>query len=244
MTLPTGSERDFDQAKQLLEEYSFDLEGYQAGELTAIWKERLEVEPSWIRTAVLEALYQGRYKAFSVEQILHAWKRRGYPLRHFNSEFERVVLGPIDPTLSRYAAISGQRPSELLTTSFEQSQAEPETLIAAEPQSKAGQDVSTGAGTNPEPTLPVNPSPSSPILPNLSGKERSQTTPIELDKSLSPPETSGIAETRQQVTPLATHFYAFSQLAPIRKFVPKSESSEFYHRLQSVAGLPAESTLS
>ncbi|WP_204138600.1 hypothetical protein [Halomicronema sp. CCY15110] len=119
MTPSTGSERDFEQATLLMAEYCFDLAGFEVEELVAIWHERLEVEPSWIRAAVLEALYLGRYKAFSVEQILQGWKRRGHPVRHFNSEFERIVLGPVDPIASKYAALTSLSPSELLSPQSE-----------------------------------------------------------------------------------------------------------------------------
>ncbi len=102
MTLPPGSERDVEQACRLLQEYSFELGGCRPTDLVNLWHHHLEADPSWIRAAVVEALYQGRYKAFSVEQILRLWKRRGYPIRHFNHDFERVVFGPVDPSLSHY----------------------------------------------------------------------------------------------------------------------------------------------
>jgi hypothetical protein len=41
--------------------------------------------------AVLEALYQGRYKVISVEEILKLWHRRGQPTFHFTHDFERLV---------------------------------------------------------------------------------------------------------------------------------------------------------
>lgn len=49
----------------------------------------------WILEAIVEALYQGRYKTISVEQILIIWQRRGCPLHHFNGEFERIVCRPL-----------------------------------------------------------------------------------------------------------------------------------------------------
>ncbi|MGA1409905.1 MAG: hypothetical protein ACO37W_09240 [Prochlorotrichaceae cyanobacterium] len=51
--------------------------------------------PSWIRIAVIEALYQGRYKVVSVQQILDIWQRRGRILSHFNREFEAIVTVPL-----------------------------------------------------------------------------------------------------------------------------------------------------
>jgi hypothetical protein len=77
--------------------------GFETGEATAVelvtsW---LEVyQAIWVRFAVVEALYQGRYKAVSIEQILTFWIRRGQPTYHFNHEFESLVCRkiPLFPT--------------------------------------------------------------------------------------------------------------------------------------------------
>ena len=76
-------------AVELLIHYSFDLSGYSASELMSRWQQRYP--DSWVHLAVVEALYQGRYKAISVEQILALWQRRGQAYYHFNMEFERLV---------------------------------------------------------------------------------------------------------------------------------------------------------
>lgn len=73
----------------LLIYYSFDLNGFTVEQLLEQWQLRYPVQ--WLCSAVIEALYQGRYKAISVEQILTLWKRRGQPLLHFNHEFERII---------------------------------------------------------------------------------------------------------------------------------------------------------
>uniref|UniRef100_A0A832M5A5 Uncharacterized protein n=1 Tax=Oscillatoriales cyanobacterium SpSt-402 TaxID=2282168 RepID=A0A832M5A5_9CYAN len=78
-------------AADLLRHYSFELGQYGLAQQIEIW---LEYYPSpWLPTAIIEALYQGRYKAISVEQILNLWQRRGHPVYHFNHEFERLVCG-------------------------------------------------------------------------------------------------------------------------------------------------------
>lgn len=83
----------------LLLHYIFDMGGYSARELVERW---LHYYPAnWVRLAVIEALYQGRYKAVSVDQILCFWQRRGQILPHFNCEFERLVCGNIQPRLRR-----------------------------------------------------------------------------------------------------------------------------------------------
>lgn len=78
-------------AVDLLQHYSFELAGYAVVQQIEIW---LEYYPSeWLPLALIEALYQGRYKAISVEQILNLWQRREHPVYHFNHEFERLICG-------------------------------------------------------------------------------------------------------------------------------------------------------
>jgi hypothetical protein len=91
------------QAVDLLVHYGFDLSGKKADKLTGEW---LTKYPGyWLRLAVVEALYQGRYKAVSVGQILSMWQRMGQPLYHFNHEFERLVCSnfPQDLTVENDA---------------------------------------------------------------------------------------------------------------------------------------------
>ncbi len=91
-------------AANLLHRYSFELEEYTVDQLLSYWQETYPI--NWIRLAIVEALYLGRYKAVSVEQILVLWKRRGQPIYHFNHEFEHLVcdkiprnsLSPNEPT--------------------------------------------------------------------------------------------------------------------------------------------------
>jgi hypothetical protein len=239
MTLPTPSDRDFDHAKLLLEEYAFDLSGFTAGELVAIWQERLEAEVSWIRSAVLEALYQGRYKAFSVEQILQAWKRRGYPVRHFTSEFERVVFGPIDPTISKYAAMTSLSPSEMMSPLTGTEAATPPAVTdgpSAEPEPHPD-------GVTP-PVQPDEPHPATLPAPDESGAIAAGPPDAVIDEPPEPLQPSPPAASAEQLSlnaylepesSMTLETSVFSQPAPIRKFVPQSEASGFYMRLQSVA---------
>ena len=78
-----------DFAVALLTQYSFDLGGYTARQLVDDWLN--DYPANWIYQGVIEALYQGRYKAISVTQLLAAWNRRGQALYHFNHEFERLI---------------------------------------------------------------------------------------------------------------------------------------------------------
>ncbi|MFM7886948.1 MAG: hypothetical protein ACKPCM_09710 [Pseudanabaena sp.] len=76
----------------LLQHYSFDLGGYTINDLTREWN---KFKPEWVRQAVIEALFQGRYKAVSVSQILQLWERKGESTCRYNREFERLVCGDV-----------------------------------------------------------------------------------------------------------------------------------------------------
>jgi hypothetical protein len=81
----------------LLIHYSFDLGGYTSSELLSQWLNNYPEK--WVRAAVIEALYRGRYKAVSINQILAVWQRRGDALHHFTHEFERLVCADLPDTL-------------------------------------------------------------------------------------------------------------------------------------------------
>lgn len=82
---------DVEPIYQLLTSYSFEAEDYPTKAVIAGWLE--EFGPVWVSHAITEALYQGRYKVISIDQILKLWQRRGQPIRHFNREFESIILG-------------------------------------------------------------------------------------------------------------------------------------------------------
>ncbi|NJL63782.1 MAG: hypothetical protein HC903_20510 [Methylacidiphilales bacterium] len=91
-----------DLATALLIHYSFDLSGYQASDLVLHWQSQFPA--NWLHLAVVEALYQGRYKAFSVQQILVMWQRREQATFHFNMEFERLICSKFPESLSAMSA--------------------------------------------------------------------------------------------------------------------------------------------
>jgi hypothetical protein len=77
----------------LLTCYGFDLRGTTTQGLINDWLK--SYSPLWIRWAVVEALYQGRYKAVSVEHLLNFWSRRGEPSYRFSCEFERLITNKL-----------------------------------------------------------------------------------------------------------------------------------------------------
>jgi hypothetical protein len=80
------------QTEALLSRYCLENKGYTSRELRELlemWRQ--DYSAKWIRLAVLEALYQGRYKVISIEQILSLWLRRGQATYHFTHEFEHLI---------------------------------------------------------------------------------------------------------------------------------------------------------
>jgi hypothetical protein len=85
-------------AAKLLTHYSFDLNGSTVSELINCWQGEYPIQ--WLHLAVIEALYQGRYKAISAQQILTFWRRRGEITYHFNMEFERMICSKFPEKLT------------------------------------------------------------------------------------------------------------------------------------------------
>lgn len=86
-------------AEDLLCYYKFALDGRSAPHVLQQWAKDYPVE--WIHLAIVEALYQGRYKAISVEQILTMWHRRQQAQPHFDSDFAQMIRQRLPKNLKR-----------------------------------------------------------------------------------------------------------------------------------------------
>ncbi|MEM8780634.1 MAG: hypothetical protein AAGF26_17560 [Cyanobacteria bacterium P01_G01_bin.49] len=84
-----SQDKAFTQISALLFRYGFDLNGVSITQLIQEWSADYSVY--WIRLGIIEALYQGRYKAISIQQILRLWQRRGQATYHFSYDFERLI---------------------------------------------------------------------------------------------------------------------------------------------------------
>ncbi|MGC1308467.1 MAG: hypothetical protein WA885_14680 [Phormidesmis sp.] len=118
------------QAAVLLESYRFELGNHDARQWVSLWLEFYR--PNWIRDAVVEALYQGRYKSVSVRQILELWHRRGQPIRHVTHDFEAAICREFGEV--KLAPIA---PENLPLPSRHSSRPNPSTLITVPPPKAA-----------------------------------------------------------------------------------------------------------
>ncbi|PSF36292.1 hypothetical protein C7H19_13885 [Aphanothece hegewaldii CCALA 016] len=110
---------NLNQVAILLSRYQFEMKGNNTQELLEQWQPLYPVR--WIRLAVVEALYQGRYKVISVEHILSLWLRRGHPTFHFNHEFERMICNNmIGSVVTNSTDIAQRRQAQTALPSFYQ----------------------------------------------------------------------------------------------------------------------------
>ncbi|WP_232435716.1 hypothetical protein [Rivularia sp. PCC 7116] len=143
-------------AVSLLTHYSFDLGGYSASELVKRWEN--QYPSNWVHLAIIEALYQGRYKAVSAQQILTLWLKRNHPSYHFNMEFERLIcnklpedlrwnnsLPPLPPALP---SVSSSRTIEEVMTSYESQQRQLVSSYQENTESEQIQTTDTFAETD------------------------------------------------------------------------------------------------
>lgn len=154
-------------AENLLRLYSFEVGGYTADQVLSRWLASHSAD--WVRLAIVEALYQGRYKSVSVEQILVFWRRRGAPLPHFNHEFDRMVCSKFPRAMpSRVGGIKlfkqafpnlGER-SSVQASRSETSPAGFDATLAALRQGRAtrpepaARSLMDSASTMPDPSVP------------------------------------------------------------------------------------------
>ncbi len=201
----------------LLSHYNFELRGYPAEELVNLWLEKYQA--NWVRLGVIEALYQGRYKAVSVEQILAVWARRGQPIYRFTHEFERLISRKLPQNLT--APLNTK--STDLSYEYILPSLTPRSLDTPEESESRRQEamVQDEAPTTIQTTLP-------PVTTAL--EEDLTEIPVESEELLS--------EALTNVSPKPSYDADWSRCEvskpPIDQFTPPPDSSGFYLKLKAV----------
>lgn len=106
MALDIG--REAEQAITLIKSFSLELNEYSPESQVLYWLNKYRAP--WIRDAIIEAVYQGRYKIVSVQHILAIWQRRGQPVRHFTSGFEQVIAAQLGAPLHLSTHMAASQP--------------------------------------------------------------------------------------------------------------------------------------
>jgi len=229
--LTTAPNPSAELAAKLLTHYSFDLSGYSASELITLWQREYPI--SWLHLAVIEALYQGRYKAISVQQILIFWTRRDQASYHFNMEFERMicskfperlnflslaVLPPVPPNTSSPQWKSQPAIAAQTGNSYPQSDLNQQRIT----QEKAQEHRWEESGVTTSPSFKIAADSGSKQLALVGSQKQAVSTD---NKALS--------------APMAQMLLASSNNPPIGQFTPeKSDRSElFTSKLKAMTGV-------
>jgi hypothetical protein len=81
-----------DAVVKILQNYKFDLGDRSIQNISIDWQ---NYDPLWLRSAITESMYRGRYKVVSVEQILSSWERKQEISCKFDLEFEDLIWGEL-----------------------------------------------------------------------------------------------------------------------------------------------------
>lgn len=233
----SANESAIKSAVALLTYYSFDPGDATGEQLLDRW---LRAYPSrWVRLALIEALYQGRYKAISVEQLLALWQRRGQPLFHFNHEFERLVCNNFPRDLRLHQTPRRTQARFWRSRPISPTQAEP---LAFSPE--VAELAPSGGTPNPD-------RPPEQLLTELKPPEATVTAPQPLP--LEPPPTTSTPVATAAIAPAETtpatpapqpqewpaalpaKSNSSSGKDPIHHFTPATIASEFYTKLSAIA---------
>jgi hypothetical protein len=170
---------------------------------------------SWVRLALIESLYQGRYKTFSVEQLLALWGRRGQPIYHFGYDFESLVCHNIPRQVNKLLSTK-QKP------------------VPEQQKTPHAVDVSADqlGDEPPEPETATVASPA--LIPAAHLPEETYSAEIfedQVDRP-KPQHSLSVLETvlnRHQLLPMRLG------VEPIHQFMPEAEPVEFCEKLEAIA---------
>lgn len=200
-------------AVALLSHYKFELRGYTAQELVNLWLRNYPA--TWVRLGVIEALYQGRYKAVSVEQILAVWGRRGQPIFRFTHEFERLISRKLPQSLTARLGVTSTAQNQelslpLLATNY------PENTDDADWVELKSQEIPTDQQNT--------------LAAETTASEDLYETPISSDQQIS----EALSNTGVSVNYDADWSRCEVSKQPIHQFTPPPDSSGFYLKLKAV----------
>ncbi len=213
---PLPKQSAITQVVALLDRYSFDTGRLACAEVAIQWIERYQ--PAWIRAAAIEALYLGRYKAISVEQILEIWERRGQATPHFNSDFERLICrklpdhltNEVDAFLLKQYAEARHAPAATGSAIAETDRMP--TPAASEPAIATTTTVSPS-----EPPIATRPEPAPAVPTAERGTDTAKLTARVVPLAIATPQPFSSTEVFR---------------SPIAIYIPPADASEFYPRLR------------
>lgn len=208
--------KNLNQIEALLSRYGFEIKEVSMPELIETWVASYSVY--WIRLAIVEALYQGRYKAISVEHILALWKRLGHPTYHFTYEFERFITRNLFVEDSNnHQIVEEQKLEEQSLTSEQPIESTPKNNITLTPIQELVKKIAIPIAIATE-KLNHKTEKNEVLNGTVAEKIEQENTAI-AEKEIEFQSTS-----TQEKTP-----------STINQFIPHCEASNFYGKLRAVA---------
>lgn len=218
----------------LLTYYCYEAESQTEESLLDRWLG--DYSPEWVRLALIESLYRGRYKTISVGGLLADWKRKGQPLYHFNREFEALICHKFPQIKFRQADTPAESQTKPQPPVLDQGQTlQSKSTIADidkilnQPESDVPMERnSQGAGSDMGSSLDEDRTPIShklwSFVAELSGNASltsGYSHPSAPGKDLNDPSEKSVWDKIPQNT----------EVAPIDQFIPNQEVSEHYQKL-------------
>jgi hypothetical protein len=178
-----------------------------------------------VRLALIESLYQGRYKMISVEQLLALWSRRGQPTYHFNHEFEALVCHDVPHQM------------EQAVTFIDSGRDLPQQSAAANLPLASQQVALAESEAKPDSINSASPADlkEDPLVETLQNNDNFEyLVEDDFEKILNEANPSILASVlaSNRFLPLTLHRLG---LEPIHQFMPEAEPIEFCERLEAIA---------
>ncbi len=144
-----------------IEHYGLELDEQRVDTVVLTWFQTYD--PAWVVKALVEALYRGRYKIKSVDNILRDWQRRGSPFYKFTPDYEREILQSL--------RLGTDSPVTLLPSAI------PTPVDIPVRQLAAGTPPLTDSRLDPEETAPFQHHDRSPIAARPASEEEPKLSP-------------------------------------------------------------------
>jgi hypothetical protein len=181
----------------------------------------------WVRCALVESLYQGRYKTYCVEQILALWHRRGQPIYHFNHEFETMICNNVPQRKENLLVADAPLVDRVGAHALQPDCGEglkPSVVLPLPEEGTETSEVSTG--------LPDEGHSLAPKPADLESDDHRWADAFEWPVADVRESVLASVLNRNQLLPLLLDRIG---LVPIHRFIPEAEPVEFCERLAEIA---------
>ncbi|WP_299489228.1 hypothetical protein [Acaryochloris sp. IP29b_bin.137] len=217
-------------ASRLLTYYSYEVDGHAQDLLLERWLH--DYSPEWVRLALIESLYRGRYKTISVRGLLADWQRKGHPTCNFNREFEALICHNFPQIWFKQDIGVQDIPASPATIRQDWERQLPKTQPPPSLQKNAVDLNSVVSSAQASQPWTANRSNADASLMGEKLWEGIENTEVHQKMSAllgqnTPDQTSSSASVKKVTSPKL-------DVSPIGQFTPKSEFSELYQKLVSM----------